>query len=57
MLSLRNFHEFSPFMCVCLCVMLELKRVQFGVRFLVDEGSRHGARCFMQILMVIVMMV
>jgi len=29
-------------------VMLELKRVRFWVRFLVDEGSRPGTRYFMQ---------
>jgi len=54
MSSLRYFHEFSPLMCVCVCVCdASAQKGCFGVRFLVDEGSRHGARFFMQILMVL----
>jgi len=53
MSSLRNFHECSLFTCVCVCMCLcvscySSKGFTFGVRFLVDEGSRPGGRYFMQ---------
>jgi hypothetical protein len=35
-------------MCVFVWVMLELKGFSFGVRFLVDEGSRPGSSYYMQ---------
>ena len=42
--------------CVCVCHTRAQKVFSFGVRFLADEGSRPGARFFVQILMVIIMM-
>ena len=49
MSSLRNFYECNLFIYVFVCgSCYSSKRFSFGVRFLVDEGSRPGARHFMQ---------